>query len=49
MTTPTTTSKTTTAPQWPGMGGASMWMLLAFVGALFAYRLWLVPHSGISL
>ena len=26
-----------------------MGMLLAFVGALFAYRLWLVPHSGISL
>lgn len=35
--------------RWPRIWGPRMWKLLALMGVLFIYRLWVVQHSGISL
>lgn len=45
---PTPTSPTT-AQRWPRIWGPRLWKLLAFIGLLFIYRLWVVKHSGMSL
>ena len=37
------------ASRWPSLWGASTALLLAFLAALFIYRMWVVQFSGISL
>lgn len=59
MNSPYSVSDTTTAAlaepkrsggqRWPRLWGPRMWKLLALAAVLFAYRLWLIGHSGISL
>lgn len=42
---------TPTAPRqtWPRLAGPRLWALLGLIGVLFAYRLWVIDHTGISL
>lgn len=42
-------AKRPSGQRWPKIWGPRMWKLLALVAVLFAYRLWVVRHSGISL
>lgn len=37
------------ASRWPRLWGPSLGLLLAFLAALFLYRVWVVQFSGISL
>jgi hypothetical protein len=46
---PAPVAKRPTGQRWPKIWGPRMWKLLALIAVLFAYRLWVVRHSGISL
>lgn len=37
------------AQRWPRIWGPRLWKLLAFIGVLFLYRLWLIGHEHMSL